>query len=117
MAEMSEERLKEIEEYWACHPGVPELVSEVRKLQAQVVKHREEITNDACGDALDRLWKDIIIARSPTYGDWEYPGQAYRHLKAEFEDLRKDRDRLQAISDEFDAHVKTCNSDRERQRA
>jgi hypothetical protein len=44
----------------------------------------EVVSNDACGHALQKLWDEIIVARSPNYGDWEYPGQAYRHIKAEF---------------------------------
>ncbi len=39
---------------------------------------------------IDLLWKDIIIKHHPDYGNWEYPGQAYRHLLLEFDDLRAD---------------------------
>ena len=46
-------------------------------------------SNDACGDALQKLWDEVLVAHRPTYGDWEYPGQAYRHLKAEYEAIRK----------------------------
>jgi len=52
-------------------------------LIAEVEEH-----NCACGDALDSLWKEILI-NHPDYGDWTYPGEAYRHIKAEFDDLRK----------------------------
>jgi hypothetical protein len=44
--------------------------------------------NTPCGDAIDLLWKEIILAKDPKYGDWEYQGQAYRHLKAEYEELQ-----------------------------
>lgn len=43
--------------------------------------------NTPCGDALDKLWKEVMLRRRPDYGDWEYPGFAYRHLKAEFEEI------------------------------
>ena len=49
---------------------------------------REELSNDACADALELLWRDVILAHKPDYGPWEYPGQAYRHLRDEFKDLR-----------------------------
>ena len=45
--------------------------------------------NTACGDALELLWKEIVLAKSPDYGPWEYPGQAYRHIKAEFVEMRE----------------------------
>ena len=48
----------------------------------------KDISNDACGDALQKLWDEIIVAHKPNYGDWEYPGQAYRHIKAEFDEIR-----------------------------
>lgn len=55
-----------------------------------------------CADALDLLWRDVILAHKPEYGDWEYPGFAYRHLLAEFNDLRarvaQQADELAAIS-------------------
>ena len=46
----------------------------------------EKQADNPCRNALDLLWQEIIIAHKPDYGDWEYPGQAYRHIKAEFED-------------------------------
>lgn len=53
-----------------------------------------EKPDNPCGDALDRLWKEIIVARRPNYGDWEYPMQAYRHILAEFKEAVAERDRL-----------------------
>jgi len=47
-----------------------------------------ESRNQACCDAINLLWRDMILARRPKYGDWEYAGQAYRHLLAEFTDVR-----------------------------
>lgn len=60
------------------------LIGEVERAAAI----REELKNEPCGDALDLLWKEIILSRNPNYGDWEYPGMAYRHLKAEFDSVR-----------------------------
>jgi hypothetical protein len=45
------------------------------------------LEDNPAADALDKLWRDIILVRRPSYGDWEYPGQAYRHLLAEFNEL------------------------------
>lgn len=38
--------------------------------------------------AIDDIWRDVILKHKPNYGDWEYGGQAYRHIVAEFEELR-----------------------------
>jgi hypothetical protein len=43
--------------------------------------------DNPAAQAIDDLWRDIILARDPNYGTWEYPGQAYRHLLAEFKEL------------------------------
>lgn len=53
--------------------------------------------NDACGDALERLWKEIIIRRKPKYGEWQYPGEAYRHICCEFNDLEKALQRIRSL--------------------
>jgi hypothetical protein len=50
--------------------------------------------DNPAAQALDDLWRDIILARNPAYGDWEYPGQAYRHLLAEHRDVAQERDAL-----------------------
>lgn len=50
--------------------------------------------NVASAQALDLLWQDIILSRDPNYGDWEYPGQAYRHLLAEYRDIKAMNGRL-----------------------
>ncbi len=51
---------------------------------------RPEVSeSNPCADALEDLWRDVLLARDPKYGDWEYPGMAYRHLLAEFYDLRQ----------------------------
>ena len=54
-------------------------------------------------DALHLLWKEIILDRKPEYGEWEYPGQAYRHIKAEFDELRNE---LQRSRDNYASAVK-----------
>lgn len=54
-----------------------------------------------CEDALDLLWQEIILKNNPDYGDWEYPGQAYRHIKAEYDDVVKQRDNLFAALKSF----------------
>lgn len=60
-----------------------------------------DIINTPSADALDKLWRDIILKRDPTYGTWDYPGQAYRHLMAEFEDLAAERDRLRELLEQI----------------
>lgn len=59
--------------------------------------------SDASGDALNCLWKEVILAKAPDYGDWEYPGQAYRHLIAEFNALRAELDETRAELDALKA--------------
>lgn len=53
----------------------------INQLEEEIQAGWDKI-NVPCGDALDKLWQDIM---PEGYGDWEYPGQAYRHLKAEIE--------------------------------
>lgn len=79
--DISQEAMAICWEIWNSH------VQRIEELEESLAKHRSEVTNDACGDALQKLWDEIIVARRPNYGDWEYPGQAYRHIKAEFEEL------------------------------
>jgi len=64
--------------------------------EEQEAEVRALLFNDACGDALEKLWQEVIIAHKPDYGDWPYPGFAYRHLLAEFNDLRAERTALRA---------------------
>ena len=95
--------------------AAPWVVHEVVKLEARVKELEEqqkdlieasEQKNTPCGDAIDLLWKEIILAKDPKYGDWEYPGQAYRHLKAEYDDRVKERDHANMVADAVVAHVK-----------
>lgn len=70
-------------------------LAEVARLRGDLADAEEraeknwERQNLPCGDALDKLWKDILLARNPNYGDWEYPAQAYRHIRDEFNDQEK----------------------------
>lgn len=68
---------------------------ELENLRAEL-EHR----SDASTQALDRLWKEIILSKYPDYGDWEYPGQAYRHIKAEFDDLKREIAELRESANE-----------------
>lgn len=65
-------------------------------LVAEVEEH-----NCACGDALDGLWKEIILSTHPDYGDWSYSGEAYRHIKTEFDNLHKQLDASHAVNDVY----------------
>lgn len=68
--------------------GLEQSVTDAKERFYQLLATEEDQgINDACGDALQKLWDEIIVARRPTYGDWEYPGVAYRHLKLEFDDI------------------------------
>lgn len=88
---------------------------EIQEMEEKFGDLGEDMFNSACGGALDMLWKDIILSRDPNYGDWEYPGQAYRHLLAEYHDLQAMNGRLadrlkylaQQIEDFADSDV-TC---------
>lgn len=72
---------------------------------------REElfaIVNTPCGNALDKLWRDIILKENPNYGDWEYPDMAYRHLLAHYVGLanenkllRQQNERLELLAFPF----------------
>ena len=68
------------------------------KLSAQVkeledrIQDKEDKFNAPCAYALEKLWQDIM---PEGYGDWEYPAQAYRHLKAEFDDKQKREEELE----------------------
>lgn len=56
--------------------------------------------DNPCAQALNELWRDVILAHKPDYGDWGYPGMAYRHLLAEFNDMRV---RVKALERELSA--------------
>ena len=68
----------------ACQQQLAEAEAKKKLLVEALENH-----NDACGDALDGLWKDVILSAHSEYGDWSYPGEAYRHIKAEFDTLRE----------------------------
>lgn len=56
-----------------------------------------EMINAPCADAINKLWEDVIYAqRGRDYGTWQYPGQAYRHLWAEYQDMQTQREKLLA---------------------
>lgn len=96
------------EKHCTCVPGLKRRLAELTKefelgkcpgvrdckdyvgMEMKLYKRIEDLKSEnACADALELLWKEIIIARNPDYGEWEYPGQAYRHLKAEFDEQEK----------------------------
>lgn len=60
---------------------------------------------DPCEDAIDLLWQEIILKNRPDYGDWEYPGQAYRHIKDEHGDVVNQRDALRTRVAELEAKL------------
>lgn len=67
-----------------------------------------DIVNVPAALAIDDLWKEVILSANPTYGDWEYPGQAYRHLLAEWRGLQAQRNEafeyLRLLRAEYDRH-------------
>ncbi len=69
----------------------------VEKLYGASFKEIFDVVNAPCGEALDLLWRDVILSKHPDYGDWEYPGQAYRHLAKEFNEMRQEIDALKDI--------------------
>jgi hypothetical protein len=80
--------LNRIEEEGKRH----EVEQRIEKLE-EIIEEVSEQKNSPCGDALDKLWQDIM---PHDYGDWEYPGMAYRHLKAEFDDKQKRIEELES---------------------
>lgn len=85
-----------VAEYGYCTKCGDRLREEGEELGKRI-QDREDKFNAPCADALEKLWKAIM---PPNYGDWEYPGQAYRHLKAEFDDQQKRIDELEeALTD------------------
>ena len=75
------------------------LQDENARLNAENESLQEEIEhrNGASAQALNELWKKIILEKSPNYGDWEYPMQAMRHIVCEFSDLNNEIARLKAL--------------------
>lgn len=58
-----------------------------------------DLVNVPSAQALDELWKAVILSNKPDYGDWEYPGQAFRHLLAEWNELKAERNSLLSASE------------------
>jgi predicted nucleic acid-binding Zn-ribbon protein len=84
------------------------LETEVEEL-GQRLQAREDRTNAPCADALDKLWKAIM---PENYGDWEYAGQAYRHLLCvynEQNDKIKQNDKVKELEDEISGRDETIN--------
>lgn len=74
-----------------------ELIKKIEERFGVSFKELVDLVNVPCGDVVDLLWRDIVWARDPEYPDWEYPGQAYRHLLAEYTDLKKENERLKGL--------------------
>ncbi len=75
-----------------CNCGFGELRTEALDLLARGPAPKqadaEQDMGVDFGNFINMLWRDIILKHQPDYPDWEYPMQAYRHLVAEFNDLR-----------------------------
>ena len=110
---MNNERLAEVMETDLAHTQAPALrdreveVAELKGENVRLGKENETLRgviglleddlrcleaemnelNMASADALTCLWEDIILLRKPDYGDWEYPGEAYRHLMIEIGEI------------------------------
>lgn len=72
-----------------------EIVRELRAIRDAIELKAARDFNEAAAGALDKLWNEIILANHPNYGEWQYPGQAYRHIRDEFDALGS---RLRAIA-------------------
>ena len=73
---------------------ITELEEENKQLVSEIERKTDRL-NVPCGDALDKLWKDIM---PPDYGDWEYAGQAYRHLLCVY---REQNDKIKDLEKEI----------------
>lgn len=92
-AEFAPEVRQQIADGRLFFPDAP-VYARVAELEAEVASLRAE-----CDDPLNLLWNDIILKKYPNYGDWEYPGQAYRHIVAEFNDLSAEIVALKAANE------------------
>jgi hypothetical protein len=52
---------------------------------------------EPCVRALDGIWNGVLVAQSPTYGEWEYPGQVQNHVLQVVGELRAENARLRAL--------------------
>jgi hypothetical protein len=83
------------------------------KSEIDLLRLELETRNYACGDALDLLWRDIVYARrGEDYGSWEYAAQAYRHIMAEFNELKNERDQLLALTRAWEAQSDMRDSEK-----
>ena len=96
------------------HPDVQRLIRQVVELQEEGKLLREEMEtrNMASSKALDELWKEIILKKSPGYGDWEYPMQAMRHIVCEFEELQAENVKMKAALKKYGQHTKICEDEK-----
>lgn len=101
---------QQIQEFWKKNQVLLKELAEktdlIRNLEDEIEKR-----NYACGDALERLWTEIILARKPNYGPWEYPGQAYRHILAEFQEVCQERDEARKKVAELQAEIDRRDGD------
>lgn len=71
------------------------LREEIKKLEDEIQAGWDRV-NTPCGDALDKLWKAIM---PENYGDWEYAGQAYRHLLCVY---KEQNDKIKELEQEVE---------------
>jgi len=67
------------------------------KDELQSARDEFESVNMAFASALNRLWEDLL---PKSYGEWDYPNQAYRFIKEEVEKLRDELRELKQAVDE-----------------
>ena len=91
------EELTKRQRAYGCLKVAYDLSEAETKQQAEKIEEMQkemDTKNMASSKQLDNLWKDVVLAKRPDYGDWEYPAQAYRHIMAEFNDLKAENKRL-----------------------
>jgi hypothetical protein len=49
-------------------------------------------TKSPLENAIDLIWRDVVLSRRPAYGDWEYGGMAWRHVVDEVREIEAERD-------------------------
>jgi hypothetical protein len=49
-------------------------------------------TKSPLENAIDLIWRDVVLSRKPNYGDWDYGGMAFRHVVAEVREIEAERD-------------------------
>ena len=74
--------------------GKSKKIKEIEEKTGMGAEELFALLGEPCAQALDLLWNDIILSNHADYGPWEYPAQAYRHLLAEYNELKVELEKV-----------------------